>query len=259
MQACNPRRGFSLVELLLVIGVTLVLVSFAMPVFSRTRGRSLAAVNMSNIRQMGIGVWAYAESNKDLPPIFGPVVWPPTRRWDLGFGPIGDGRWFEQGWLYAFAITAELDNTAVANAAGRAEPFPVVEYRGTRASKSDYLLTHTLYASPAFFDRATRTGPTQFGGQHLASIAYPSSKGILSQGQMFHIPDAVGATACCVFDLPSPVVFADHSVSEHVLKRMPWGIYNPYASAPLPLGVDPHDRQGVPIIETPHGVAGRDR
>lgn len=255
----KSRSGFTVVEILMVVGVILILVSLLLPSLARARSVSLASVNASNMRQMAIGLRLYADSNRDGPPTFSAPAWPPSQPWNLGFGPMGNGGWFDHSWLYSYAITAEVGDTSVANAAGKPTPFPVVEYNGELASMSDYMLTHTLYAAPAFFSVETRQGVSQFGMQRLSSILFPSDKGILKQGIMYHFKDHGPVQACCVFDLPSPVAFGDLSVSEHVVKRMPKGVFNPYSTVLLPPGIDPDTVPGSAIMDTLNGIAGRDR
>lgn len=257
----NPAatRAFTLIEGLVVAGAVLIVIALLLPNLKRVKTVSLASLNISNIRQMGMGLGMYADANRGLPPTYGKPAWPAPGAWNLGFGPVGDGGWFEHRWLYSYAVTAALDDTKVANAGGRPTPAAIVEYNGAPASMSDYMLTHTLYASPAFFSLQTRRGAEQFGAQPLSSIVFPSDKGVLMQGMMYHFSDYGPTTACCMYDLPSPIVFGDLSVSEHVVKRLPTGTFNPYASMPLPPGVNPDDVPGGAILDTINGIAGRDR
>jgi prepilin-type N-terminal cleavage/methylation domain-containing protein/prepilin-type processing-associated H-X9-DG protein len=55
----NQRRAFTLVELLVVIGIIAMLISLLMPALSRARDASLAAQCMSNLRQQGIAEQMY--------------------------------------------------------------------------------------------------------------------------------------------------------------------------------------------------------
>jgi prepilin-type N-terminal cleavage/methylation domain-containing protein/prepilin-type processing-associated H-X9-DG protein len=61
-------RGFTLVELLVVIGIIALLISILLPTLGRVRQSSQTTACLSNLRQIGIAYRLYAESNRDLMP-----------------------------------------------------------------------------------------------------------------------------------------------------------------------------------------------
>lgn len=66
------RGGFTLVELLVVIGIIAVLVSILLPSLNRARENARRVACASLLRQVGIATRAYAAENKDsLPPMNG--------------------------------------------------------------------------------------------------------------------------------------------------------------------------------------------
>jgi prepilin-type N-terminal cleavage/methylation domain-containing protein/prepilin-type processing-associated H-X9-DG protein len=62
------RRGFTLVELLVVIGIIAVLVAILMPALSRARDQALSIKCASNLRQLGLAMMLYASEHRDNVP-----------------------------------------------------------------------------------------------------------------------------------------------------------------------------------------------
>ena len=58
------RRGFTLTELVVVLGLIAVLVSLLLPVVGRARAAAQAAACLSNIRQMGMAWTVYVSENR---------------------------------------------------------------------------------------------------------------------------------------------------------------------------------------------------
>ena len=69
------RAGFTLIELLVVIAIIAILVSLLLPALTRARDSGRKAACISNLRQMGIAVHAYASDNDGRIP-YGPVAPP---------------------------------------------------------------------------------------------------------------------------------------------------------------------------------------
>lgn len=77
MKQIPSKRGFSLMELLVVIGIITVLLSLLLPALSNAREAARATVCANQLRQYGQAMILYANANEGL--VLPPQQGPPTR------------------------------------------------------------------------------------------------------------------------------------------------------------------------------------
>ena len=87
MRGNGWRRAFSLIEVIVVIGIVTILIGLLLPTLQGTRAASKAIACQSNMRQIGIAMAAYAAENRGW-------LFPPDSGNFNTLAPVGD-RWFQ--------------------------------------------------------------------------------------------------------------------------------------------------------------------
>jgi prepilin-type N-terminal cleavage/methylation domain-containing protein len=140
----TARRGFTIVELLVVIGIVAVLVALLMPAIQSARESARLAQCRNNLKQLGLA-WLSHEAQLDTLPAGGwGYLW--TGDPDRGTGPNQPGGW-------AFASLPYLDAEGTFNiAAGLG-----------LSSKKAALLTQKTTPIPTFYCPSRRSAATSYG------------------------------------------------------------------------------------------------
>ncbi len=92
----HPRRAFTLVEMLVVIGLIALLLSFLLPMINRVRESANTTVCLSNMHQVGLALHLYAIDNDGTLPFVNPNLHlQGLGGYGVGGGPspaLGDGK-----------------------------------------------------------------------------------------------------------------------------------------------------------------------
>lgn len=254
-------KGFTLIEVLVVLGMVAVLLAFVVPYLGRSRGEARVAGSLASIRAIGIALQSYADENNDLPPVFfRPIAghYPETPQQQVEvLGRSVQGYWFSHGLYYHMAFGPPLPLKTL-QSPGRPAEWSETGGGVPTTSISDYWLTDTLYAEPAYWDRWTQAGVSQWKVQRLSSIRFPSSKGLLYQVFVYHMPGRSLRQQVPMFDgVAGAVAWADLSAQNIVQSSLLPGEPNFHAHWPAhrPTFLD----NGWAIRATRDGVLGRDR
>lgn len=114
MHVCNHRRrgpaAFTLVELLVVIGIIGILAGILMPVLGRARESARRTQCASNLRQINLGLLMYAGEKKGLL-VYGGSIKQPDGASATWFGGWDAGRVYTQeiGFLFPYLHNADIN------------------------------------------------------------------------------------------------------------------------------------------------------
>ena len=249
----HKNKGFSLPELMVVLGIVVILAGFMLPGLGGARQLARDLGVMSNIRQLGMLVSIYMDDHRAAPAAFPPIRVPDGAEFHEKATPYGRiyGSWFTSGKLYQYLFDERLPNSVVA-APGK----PGIDSESYILGS--YSISDTFYARPNYWNRRTQRGPEQWAAMRLDHVRYPSSKGFMLQDFTYTMPNfPSGMMTCCAQDVPSAILWSDLSASQEIQGLMPPGVPNFFDernTATISYWAD-----GAPLRSTADGVYGRDR
>ncbi|MFM8290802.1 MAG: DUF1559 domain-containing protein [Planctomycetia bacterium] len=111
MMPCRGRRGFTLVELLVVLAIIATLIGLLLPAVQSAREAARRTQCRNKLRQVGLAILTLENSIKTFP-TSGIEPWPLIEWYSSGAKPFGPDR---QGLSWAFQILPYLEEGAVTN------------------------------------------------------------------------------------------------------------------------------------------------
>lgn len=110
----RKAHGFTLVELLVVIGIIAVLISILLPAVLRARESAQTVACSSNLRQLSMAILMYANDNNGLLPasmprdVYTPGIPDGMTYWFLSLNPYTSVEW---GWLPRYSTLPQYKRT----------------------------------------------------------------------------------------------------------------------------------------------------
>ncbi|MBA4065097.1 MAG: prepilin-type cleavage/methylation domain-containing protein [Isosphaera sp.] len=173
-----PRRGFSLVELLVVIGVVGVLVGLLLPAVQRVRASAVRTACQNNLKQVGVALYAYESARGRFPPEGSPA--PPPGG---GFAPNPNQLLSWQALILPQVEQSELWEAAVRACRDDVLPFHNPPHAG-------YATVVPLYVCPA--DPRLRSPLRYPSGDEAAFTSYLGVEGYVDSARVRYLPGMLG-------------------------------------------------------------------
>lgn len=237
--------GFSLIELLVIIGVIAVLIAILLPALAGASRSAKMMASASNLRQIGIVMETYTQAERAYPTAvddeFGepsfytyacPGVqiriehWQIVRQWPAVVEP--------------YAPWAEYREVFVAPSADRDDD--------TCGWPSSYIYSASFVARPATWIEGTEPDPRLLGSVSPNEVVFPSAKALAWDAEMPYIDKTIPVIGLDIAR-PTPILFADL----HTVQKTP-----ALATAPAPNVLNPPIIGNARLHNTPEGVRGRD-
>jgi len=226
------RKAFTLIELLVVIAIIAILAAILFPVFAQAKAAAKASANLSNLKQIGLGIITYENDNDDAFPLaaqFGTLADQQAVYNNSTVLGVGEIPWHEA--IYPYTKNRQIYTSPLAsNPAGtgavlqfeQAQFFGVTPRAAALSTTTGNFALTTAVANggagayldaafgvgydPAAYTAASVPSLTQSGIQNISDVVMVSDAGSYDQGffsASFQTGSATTA-ACFTPETPSP-------------------------------------------------------
>ncbi|MBX3321927.1 MAG: type II secretion system protein [Phycisphaeraceae bacterium] len=215
------RSAFSIIELIVTIGIVMILIGLLLPAISQAREQAKRTHNLSSIRGAMMMLTQYTSDHQEYYP--------------LGWTDVVNAAMY---WHLPLQISGHIDSWQDLGIINRDQNRTLIAMTQTAILNQN---TFVPGAGLHLHEQPLRS-------QQTSTIRYSSHKGILFQYYVEASGKIPATEWCCGRDAPvAPIAFADGSAL--------LATYKQFDVQPLPAL---HLRVGTPVATTWHGLAGRD-
>ncbi len=248
----NRSDGFSLIDLMVALGVIAVLFGISLPALMNARDQSRELVCLSNLRGVGLSIGHYADEHKGQYPFIGlGGTSLPTTRDGRGFIRYPDPWSLELGWTVMLFNSSPWEEHFASWLCPGAQRDPDKPWlpgdgrlpngHGIPSFMSSYNYSHSFVASPEVWSGSATADPALLRPVRVSEVKHPANKVMFWDNEMAHLSNRSPAR----LDL-RPMLFADGHAATMSLVA---------ASAPV---LNPFTGQARRLVDTRDGVDGRD-
>jgi len=185
MKLIHHREAFTILELLVVIGIISILIGLALPTLGRARERAYITQSLSTIKQLHVSLTMYCDDNRNAYPYFA-TPGDPKAPLILNGVDISNaqGEYFKPQGSYwpSLARPYISGNPALARYDAfreSGEDFGLPPDEDDKILWSRFWLTHNAFALNRFWEDPPPTNYLRLRGMHQTDVSNPSQKGIL--------------------------------------------------------------------------------
>ncbi len=238
MKKRGSRAAFSLVELMVVIGIIGILIAIILPALGGARGASRRTKSLANLRSLSQIVEMYTQRYDDMYP------------WgQRGVNTCGVPMWFDPIWelrvqwpivLHGEMTRGELRSVMLSPGAirdGGSGPSPCAE-------PTSYYYSQSFLASPETWSGSASADPKLLGGVRTGRVAFPAQKVLMWEWELPYLNRAVRKAGEDISE-PVPMAFVDGHVAQHAPAAATDPVANPFPRSSTPTARLHNTRGGV--------------
>jgi len=255
-------RGFTLIELMVVIGVIGILISLALPALAGARQTARQTQALANLRSVGQSFQIYADQNKSYPyrargvkPDGAPPIMPGggdllmTAWWPQGAW-LATSDHFAQAWVWPGIVKPVKDwpeefRTWISP--GRTTNIDALSEQAEIRDLISVLYAHTFVARPELFRAGAQADDKLLGAVRPDEVMFPANKVMLWDQHVAYIARQPKRLNEWFYEALTPMAFADGHADVKDPGKATAGVPNA-----MRFGTS------SPINSTPDGVRGRD-
>ena len=181
----RPLHGFSLVELLVVIAIIATLIGILLPAVQSAREAARRTQCLNNLKQIGLGLHAFHDAQRRLPPAFATAETPGNVNWRSL--PQTPG-FFEPGWSFFVSILTFIEEDALMARLNLA--LPIMDSANAAARSQAALVS--LYLCPS--DTAPRLVDVRDFGPSSSAIALSGDGTVITQAPAASYAGLIGTS-----------------------------------------------------------------